>query len=295
MLINPISTSDQVDVVSNPSIRLPRSARQQVSEASTLPETSEQGPNRSTESNTASGDTTVSNSITQAVEGEDTTDTAVTPTNPAPSPAVQRRLRQLHDLTRGVNEHTQRLYGCLERAQDAIYRRTPTPLSPVPTAVSAGTINAINPRHHGRAGSTVSSVNSISTPSNPSSVTREIGQNVKHKKENSYDQNKSLSSDTSKTKSSRELFVESNHFIKSILHISHFIKALSAEGFILPKYVKASMAELTTCARDLTLHLHFLSGPSPAPPNIGLNTSNLSSAPAAVHHNATLQQQQQRQ
>ncbi|PWN38132.1 L domain-like protein [Meira miltonrushii] len=295
MLINPASTADQAGEDSQSKSRLPRSARQQASEVSTLPDNSEQGPTPSTDSNTISGDTTVSNSITQAVEGEETTDTAVTPTNPAPSPAVQRRLRQLHDLTRGVNEHTQRLYGCLERAQDAIYRRTPTPLSPVPTTISASTTNN-NPRHHGRAGSTVSSVNSLSTPSNPSSLVRadQNGQNVKHKKENSFDQNKSLSSDTSTNKSSRELFVESNHFIKSILHISHFIKALSAEGFILPKYVKASMAELTTCARDLTLHLHFLSGPSLAP-NIGLNPANLSSAPAAVHHNAPLQQQQQRQ
>lgn len=55
----------------------------------------------------------------------------------------------------------------------------------------------------------------------------------------------------------KDIFVESSSFIKSILHISHFIKSLSNDHQF-PKSIKVNLAQLTTCARDLTLHLHFL-------------------------------------
>jgi len=58
----------------------------------------------------------------------------------------------------------------------------------------------------------------------------------------------------------RELYSESSTFIKSILHISHYLKSLSLEHQ-LPKSIKSNLGQLTTCARDLTLHLHFLGGP----------------------------------
>lgn len=99
-----------------------------------------------------------------------------------------------------------------------------------------------------------------------------------------------------KASASRDLVTESGHFVKSILHISHFIKGLASEGFVLPKYVKASLAELTTCARDLTLHLHFLSGPTVThAPLAGYGHPNASaaSAPAHVSHQTLWHQQQQ--
>lgn len=65
----------------------------------------------------------------------------------------------------------------------------------------------------------------------------------------------------------QQLFAESSSFIKSILHVSHFLKSLSQEHQ-LPKAIKANLAQLTTCARDLTLHLHFLGGPASHPSSL---------------------------
>ncbi|UZJ51945.1 hypothetical protein CBS101457_001265 [Exobasidium rhododendri] len=71
-----------------------------------------------------------------------------------------------------------------------------------------------------------------------------------------------------------QLYSESSAFIKSILHISHFLKSLSIEHK-LPRSIKSNLGQLTTCARDLTLHLHFLGGPPL------LSASFLSSSAAA--------------
>lgn len=59
----------------------------------------------------------------------------------------------------------------------------------------------------------------------------------------------------------KDIYLQCNSFIKSILQISHFIKSLSLEHQF-PKAIKVHLAQLTTCARDLTLHLHFLGGPT---------------------------------
>lgn len=202
------------------------------------------------------------------------------------SPTTQRRLRQLYDLARGVNEHTHRLQSCLERAQDAM-SMTPTSFNspPLGSAPAMGgsngqTFSAPNARHGRQVGSDAGAfVNpdvheaSNSAQSSGGSASGGDGSHVSGSSRAAASSAASLvgkglqqaqpARTVTASEASRELFVESGHFIKSILQISHFIKSLAAEGLVLPKYVRASLAELTTCARDLTLHLHFLSGPSP--------------------------------
>lgn len=258
--------------------RTARSARQQISEASTveLPETPDRSLMRS-----ADPDSTLVGSTPHSIGSQpQQAGTA------APSPAVQRRLRQLHDLTRGVHEHTHRLHACLERAQDAI-GGTPTPLSP-PSSNRNGAASV----RHPRTGSNVSSVHSNSTPSDPhgqfkATQGRQGDSSNCGSEGDSGGHPPAAQAKPSSANASRELFVECSHFIKSILHISHFIKSMAAEGFVLPKYVKASMAELTTCARDLTLHLHFLSGPAPSTPLAAMPLSagavTATTAQAATH------------
>lgn len=246
-----------------------RAARQGLSEASGIGYTTTPdapGHNLTASRSLGGGEGTVIHSTPQSITSAGGRDGP----SSAPSPAFQRRLRQLHDLNRGVKEHTHRLYACLERAQEAS-GQGPTPLSP-PTGMSG---NPIAPRH-ARSTSTVSS-NANSNTNNGSIEAARGERSAPHllpsttTKESGSSSNGEVSSDATLHNTERgavggrDLFSESGHFIKSVLHISHFIKSLAAEGFSLPKTVKASLAELTTCARDLTLHLHFLSAPTSKP------------------------------
>jgi hypothetical protein len=108
--------------------------------------------------------------------------------------------------------------------------------------------------------------------------TRQLEVCCERVQERSGPKSPSLSSATSASSSTEaftQIYSESSAFIKSILQISHFLKSLSLEHQ-LPKSIKSNLGQLTTCARDLTLHLHFLGGP---PTSAASTSSSAAAAP----------------